>query len=316
MGFDKNRAVLALIKTNNSSLDDATTWLIEHDTLHHDSLLPSDSTPTLHQPQTQPPQPQSQSQPQPQTDQSVLASMLATSLASALVATNPMSSPHQNNVQTTLHDNNEREVNQQRELTEQELAAEQLRLREKLNQLKAEKEKEEIVNQGIKKRDEIEAAKRLRQQREKWKHDEQERVIAQAERERREEEQRRLALKKQLDWDRKERLDSLKPVGTVITSTSSQVIPTEPQSSSNMTNECQLQIRLPNGGKLHATFHATDTIDDVYAYVIANRTDGNEPFVLMTSFPKRVFEGSASTLTLRDVGLHPRGLLLVQRTFN
>lgn len=172
-----------------------------------------------------------------------------------------------------------------------------------------------MLEPGRRKRDEIETAKKIREHKEKWKQDERERAQREAEAERRADEQLKLDLKRKLEWDRKERAANLRPAGTVVGGVP-EPKPTAPAHSAPQSNVCDIQIRLPNGAKLQTTFQATDTLDDVYAYVMANRTDAsNDPFVLMTSFPKQVFEGGAASATLRDAGLCPRGVLLVQRSF-
>lgn len=65
--------------------------------------------------------------------------------------------------------------------------------------------------------------------------------------------------------------------------------------------ECQLQIRLTNGQALKASFLPANTILDVVNYVSQHRTDGYGSFVLMTTFPKMVFDSSEKMdMTLLD----------------
>jgi hypothetical protein len=78
--------------------------------------------------------------------------------------------------------------------------------------------------------------------------------------------------------------------------------------------ECQLQIRLTNGQAIKASFLPAQTIADVVDYVSKNRTDGTAPFVLMTNFPKMVFDTSDKrNMTLLDAKLVPRGVLVVTK---
>ena len=289
MGFDRRQAAAALIKTNNESIDDATAWMIEHS----DSATENTTHP--------PPQPS-------EAAQSALASVL---LATALAAQTGQAG----SIQSEVGHGQSSASEGKKELSEAELAAQQ-RLQAKLKELKEEKDKEALLDQGRRKREEIETAKKIREQKEKWKQDERERAQREAEAERRADEQLKLDLKRKLEWDRKERMANLRPVGTVVDAPAIQPKPVASTHSAPQSNVCEIQIRLPNGTKLQTTFQPTDTLDDVYAYVMANRTDAsNDPFVLMTSFPKQIFEGSAASITLRDAGLCPRGVLLVQRSF-
>lgn len=49
------------------------------------------------------------------------------------------------------------------------------------------------------------------------------------------------------------------------------------------------QIRLTNGQALTQTFGAKEQLSAVRVFIDLNRTDGNAPFSLMTTFPKKVF---------------------------
>lgn len=65
--------------------------------------------------------------------------------------------------------------------------------------------------------------------------------------------------------------------------------------------ECQLQIRLTNGQALKASFLPGNSIRDVVDYVSQHRTDGYNSFVLMTTFPKMIFDSSEKLdMTLLD----------------
>ena len=69
--------------------------------------------------------------------------------------------------------------------------------------------------------------------------------------------------------------------------------------------ECQLQIRLTNGQAIKGTFLPANTIGEVAEYVSKNRTDGYGPFVLMTNFPKTVFDtAEKKNMTLLDASTY------------
>lgn len=63
-----------------------------------------------------------------------------------------------------------------------------------------------------------------------------------------------------------------------------------------------LQIRLFGGKTLVNTFKATDTLGDVNQYIVDNRIDSEEPFALMTTFPRHIFNGEELEKTLKELG--------------
>lgn len=66
--------------------------------------------------------------------------------------------------------------------------------------------------------------------------------------------------------------------------------PSKPAQPQQNYSEVQLQIRLTNGAALRQKFGAKEPLSSVKLYVEMNRTDGDGPFSLMTSFPpKKVF---------------------------
>jgi len=78
-------------------------------------------------------------------------------------------------------------------------------------------------------------------------------------------------------------------------------------------DSCLLQIRLTNGRAIRGTFKPTDTINTVVNFINEKRTDGHEPFKLMTNFPKQVFGGEKYSMTLAELGLVPRGQLILTK---
>lgn len=67
-------------------------------------------------------------------------------------------------------------------------------------------------------------------------------------------------------------------------------------------NETRLQIRLTNGQALTHTFGSKEQLSAVRLYVEMNRTDGSEPFSLMTTFPKKVFSDDDYEAPLEVLG--------------
>ena len=64
----------------------------------------------------------------------------------------------------------------------------------------------------------------------------------------------------------------------------------------------QLQIRLFGGKTLVQSFPATQTLIDVNRYILANRTDDNTPYNLMTTYPRHVFVPDEMNKSLKELG--------------
>jgi len=79
--------------------------------------------------------------------------------------------------------------------------------------------------------------------------------------------------------------------------------------------ETKLQLRLPNGKTLTQTFGVNEPLAAVRLYVEMNRDDGlTGTFNLMTSFPRKVYEGDDYDIPLEALGLVPSAVLMVTKT--
>jgi len=70
------------------------------------------------------------------------------------------------------------------------------------------------------------------------------------------------------------------------------------------------QIRLMDGGTLVHAFQATDTLVEVHRHIMLHQPGANTPFMLMTTFPKQIFNASDMGRTLKDLGLVPSAVLV------
>ncbi|XP_076359279.1 UBX domain-containing protein 1-like isoform X2 [Tachypleus tridentatus] len=78
-------------------------------------------------------------------------------------------------------------------------------------------------------------------------------------------------------------------------------------------DSCRLQIRLSNGQTLTNSFGASESLAAVRLYIELNRTDGNLPFSLMTTFPRTVFTEEDMQKPLKALGLVPSAVLTVTK---
>uniref|UniRef100_A0A803TY13 UBX domain-containing protein n=1 Tax=Anolis carolinensis TaxID=28377 RepID=A0A803TY13_ANOCA len=68
-------------------------------------------------------------------------------------------------------------------------------------------------------------------------------------------------------------------------------------------DQCRIQVRLLDGTSLTQTFRAKEQLAAVRLYVELNRKDdAEEPFVLLTSFPRRVFTEEDMEKPLQELG--------------
>ncbi|EDV23741.1 UBX domain-containing protein 1 [Trichoplax sp. H2] len=93
-------------------------------------------------------------------------------------------------------------------------------------------------------------------------------------------------------------------------SVTSQQTSTKVESSTESTvkkeyTNCRIQVRLSNGSNISATFDVNDTIATVMDFVRKNRTDGDCPFNLMTTFPRKVYSENDMDMTVKDAGFVP-----------
>ena len=100
-----------------------------------------------------------------------------------------------------------------------------------------------------------------------------------------------------------------------LSSSSSSTSSSTPQS---ILASCSLHIVLPTGHTLRAGFMLDETVDDVYNFVDYCRTDGkrqngDESFVLSTSYPVCDLVGELRQQTIRQAGLAPRSKLLIKK---
>ena len=83
---------------------------------------------------------------------------------------------------------------------------------------------------------------------------------------------------------------------------------------SQVVNVCTVQIRAPNGVKGQRRFDVHEaTINDLMAFAETLRI-GNEPFQLVTRFPRRVFKKTEGTTCLESAGIQSgQEVFLVER---
>ncbi|XP_043923515.1 uncharacterized protein LOC122798540 isoform X2 [Protopterus annectens] len=78
-------------------------------------------------------------------------------------------------------------------------------------------------------------------------------------------------------------------------------------------NKCVLMFRLPSGNSFRERFSAEDSLQAVKQY-LAKHCPELKDFILIQSFPKRIFNETDEETTLRTLGLTPNATLCIQST--
>ncbi len=65
-------------------------------------------------------------------------------------------------------------------------------------------------------------------------------------------------------------------------------------------DECNLQVRLPDGSNVRQTFKANDKFEKVVDWI--RQTQQSQPFILLQNYPKKDFNESDNYKTLSELG--------------
>lgn len=190
----------------------------------------------------------------------------------------------------TGHENFAESTEEKQPLTDEEKKERLAKIEEKLRQRRLEREAREKEEEILREKSRIRSGKEILEA--KKKHEEME-IKKMVEQHRREKEEDRLArqrVREQIEQDKANRRAKFgggsAPEPAPVVQPKSPVKPAAPPANYTETN---LQIRLTNGDVLKQKFHAKEPLSAVKLYIELNRQDGDGPFNLMMTFPRRVF---------------------------
>ena len=130
-----------------------------------------------------------------------------------------------------------------------------------------------------------------------------------------EEEQRKRDLERQRELDKERRVHRKEETRKRLLET----LPTEPtleQANAQAKKLCKVAFRLPNGTRVDRKFWEEDVVEALYHFVGTHdlHIEGEE-FVLCTNFPRRKI-GRSNEVTLKEVGLSPAGMVVVEEVID
>ncbi|XP_071563161.1 UBX domain-containing protein 1 isoform X1 [Temnothorax nylanderi] len=216
------------------------------------------------------------------------------------------------------HDRFSESTEEKKPLSEEEKREQLKMLEEKLRQKRKEREEQEKKNAFEREKNRIRSGKEMSEARKKLEELEMQKLLEQRKREKAEEKEARQRVRAQIEADKAaRRAKAAAESSAQSVNTTSTPLPAISSSASahhrKDYTETRLQLRLTNGQTLTQSFGSKEQLSAVRLFIEMNRTDGNGPFQLMTTFPKKVFTDEDYDTPLDVLGLVPSAVVIVQK---
>ncbi|XP_011704180.1 PREDICTED: UBX domain-containing protein 1 [Wasmannia auropunctata] len=309
MGFSMSKAEKALAITGNKGVEPAMEWLLAHSDEAELEPAVGESAPQM--PVTEDNVAGASSQPVSTTDS---AKSMKCDVCGKLFNSNLEVEYH---ATKSGHDRFSESTEEKKPLSEEEKREQLKMLEEKLRQKRKEREEQEKKDAFEREKNRIRSGKEMSEARKKLEELEMQKLLEQRKREKAEEKEARQRVRAQIEADKAARrakaaAESNQPVNPPAAS-----LPAIPSSASahhrKDYTETRLQLRLTNGQTLTQSFGSKEQLSAVRLFIEMNRTDGNGPFQLMTTFPKKVFTDEDYDTPLDVLGLVPSAVVIVQK---
>uniref|UniRef100_A0A1A9UVT2 UBX domain-containing protein n=1 Tax=Glossina austeni TaxID=7395 RepID=A0A1A9UVT2_GLOAU len=219
----------------------------------------------------------------------------------------------------TGHKNFSESTEEKKPLTEEEKKRQLALIEEKLKQKRLEREEREKADAMERERNRIKSGKDMTEARKRLEELEMKKLVEQRKKEKAEEKAARERVKAQIEADKARRKLSQQP--QIMTPTASQgfqsvtsTTPAEPsiKTPSKEYTQTRIQVRLQDGSTLTETFNVKEQLSAVRVF-IQMKTENDEPFGLMTTFPRKVFTVEDYDKPLDILGLVPSAVLIMTK---
>ncbi|CAG9865212.1 unnamed protein product [Phyllotreta striolata] len=311
MGFNKEKAELAVSRTGSSDVQVVMDWLLSHDAdVDVPPQIPTNDNSSTKDSEDVPEEDSSK----PETPAPVVKSIQCDHCGK-LFQTNEEVEFH---ASKTGHENFSESSEEKKPLTDEEKKEKLAKIEAKLKQRRLERESKEKEEALLREKNRIKSGKELLEAKRKHEELEMKKFLEQKKREKEEERLAKQRIREQIEQDKLARKAKF---GGVVeeSATSSAPTPAAPAAATVtkvQTNysKAKLQIKLPDGTGLTETFGAKEPLSAVRVFIEMKGKVKEGAFTLMTTFPKKIFVSDDYDKPLDSLGLAPTAVLIVQKS--
>ncbi|VVC41570.1 Hypothetical protein CINCED_3A018971 [Cinara cedri] len=288
MGFQREKVEKSVLMTGNQGVEQAMEWLLAH----HDEMEPSTSQGGSSVFNTL-----------PETNISSVSPVVAKSYkcedCNKLFTDTTALEYH---AMKTNHSNFSESTEEKKPLTEEEKKEQMRKLEDRLREKRKERENKEKEEELEREKIRIRSGKELSAAKKKLEDENIKKIMDERKREKQEEKVARDRVKAQIEADKLARKKLFSQVSGEEQLKQVTPVALSPQKPLKDYTETKLQIRLTNGQSIIQAFNVKEMLAAVRVYIELNRSDGDAPFSLMTSFPRKVFTNEDYEKPLEQLG--------------
>ncbi|VVC41568.1 Hypothetical protein CINCED_3A018971 [Cinara cedri] len=299
MGFQREKVEKSVLMTGNQGVEQAMEWLLAH----HDEMEPSTSQGGSSVFNTL-----------PETNISSVSPVVAKSYkcedCNKLFTDTTALEYH---AMKTNHSNFSESTEEKKPLTEEEKKEQMRKLEDRLREKRKERENKEKEEELEREKIRIRSGKELSAAKKKLEDENIKKIMDERKREKQEEKVARDRVKAQIEADKLARKKLFSQVSGEEQLKQVTPVALSPQKPLKDYTETKLQIRLTNGQSIIQAFNVKEMLAAVRVYIELNRSDGDAPFSLMTSFPRKVFTNEDYEKPLEQLGLVPSAVIILTK---
>ncbi|XP_050293439.1 UBX domain-containing protein 1-B [Anthonomus grandis grandis] len=319
MGFPKDRVELAVSKTGSQDVQTVMDWMLSHE----NELETAAASTTMAAEEVNHQQGASTAEPTPESISNLAAPENGATLVAKSIKCEDCGKLFKTNEEVEFHasksghENFSESTEEKKPLTEEEKKEQLAKIEAKLKQRRLEREAREKQEALEREKSRIKSGKEILEAKKKHEELEMKKIIEQRKKEKEEERLARQRVKNQIEADklaRKAKFGGATQEKSVEPQPAPVVAEPAVKKPTPTYNEVKLQIRLADGKTLVQNFGIKEPLSAVRLYIEMNKTDGDYPFKLMTSFPRKIFNSEDYDKPLDTLGLAPTATLIVSKS--